>query len=154
MRFDLAYRRILIVLACWLAANSVFAADAPAGDDPSRWEEAIQAFETAARATPEPRDAVVFVGSSSIRFWSTLKEDMQPIPVIQRGFGGSRLGDSTHYAERLVNVYKPRAVVLFAGTNDITPEQSKTPQQLLASYQEFVAKVRKDQPDVPIYFIE
>jgi lysophospholipase L1-like esterase len=158
VRTQYFYNRILLSLlfcfAALLAASGATAADAPAGDDPTRWEDAIKAFEATAQATPEPHDAVVFVGSSSIRFWSTLKEDMSPIPVIQRGFGGSRLGDSAYYAERLVNAYQPHAVVLFAGTNDITPENSKTPEQLLASYKEFVAKVRKGQPNVPIYFIE
>ena len=57
------------------------------------------------------------------------------------------------YAERLVNAYRPRAVVVFAGTNDIHPGATKSPEQLLASYQAFVAKVRADLPKVPIYYI-
>ena len=96
---------------------------------------------------------MVFIGSSSIRLWSTLADDMAPLPVIQHGFGGSKLNDIVHYADRLVNVYQPRAVVVFAGTNDIVPSASKAPEVLLASYQEFVRKIRSDQPSLPIFYI-
>ena len=96
---------------------------------------------------------MVFIGSSSIRLWSTLSDDMQPLPVIQHGFGGSKLNDIVYYAPRLVNVYQPRAVVVFAGTNDIVPAASKEPEALLATYQEFVRIVRADQPSLPIFYI-
>ena len=45
------------------------------------------------------------------------------------------------------------AVVVFAGTNDIHPGNTKPPEQLLATYQRFIAKVRADLPDAPIYYI-
>jgi len=148
------YPVTFLVLVLYLFALPLTAAEQDNRDDPLRWEDTIQEFEKAVALEPEPKDAVLFVGSSSIRRWSSLRVDMAPIPVIQRGFGGSRLGDAAYYAERLVNVHRPRAVVLFSGTNDITPEHAKSPKALLASYQEFVKKVRADLPDVPIYFVE
>lgn len=122
-------------------------------EDPQVWEESIAEFEKGVEANGYPENAVVFVGSSSIRLWTTLQEDMAPIPVIQRGFGGAKLGDVEYYAERLVNAYKPAAVVVFAGTNDISEDMAYTPEQLADTYKSFVSKVRKDQPNVPIYYI-
>jgi len=52
-----------------------------------------------------------------------------------------------------MNAYQPSAVVIFAGTNDITPGAIKTPEQLLYTYQQFVAKVRANNPELPIYYI-
>jgi hypothetical protein len=75
-------------------------------------------------------DVIVFTGSSSITFWSTLEQDMNPLPVINRGFGGSRLNDVVYYAPRLVVAYRPRAVVLFAGTNDLAGSKPKTAQEV------------------------
>lgn len=121
-------------------------------DDPHVWERDIRTFERAARKHPPPSNATLFVGSSSIRFWRSLKDDMHPIPVIQRGFGGSRLAALDFYAERLVE-NNPRVIVVFCGTNDITPKYSKEPQQLLESFRSFVTKVRAKLPDVPIYYI-
>ena len=109
-------------------------------EDPLVWEADIAAFDTLAQVTPPPENALVFVGSSSIRLWDSLIQDMAPIPVIQRGFGGAKLNDVVHYADRLVNAHRPAAVVIFAGSNDLTPGDVKTPEQLLYSYQQFVAK--------------
>lgn len=124
-----------------------------ASEDPAVWEEDIAALEAATAGLHPPGEGIVFIGSSSIRLWSTLAEDMSPLPVIQHGFGGAKLNDVVVYAERLVNAYRPRAVVVFVGTNDIDPNASKEPAVLLASYQAFVARVRKDQPDLPILYI-
>jgi lysophospholipase L1-like esterase len=122
-------------------------------EDPLVWEEAITTLEAKTRCKYGPGQGVVFIGSSSIRLWDSLADDMSPLPVIQHGFGGAKLNDVVHYAERLVNAYRPRAVVVFAGTNDIEPAASKSPQVLLASYQAFVGKVRASQPDLPIFYI-
>lgn len=122
-------------------------------DDPLVWEEAIRELEAATAGRYAPGQAVVFIGSSSIRLWDTLEEDMAPIPVIQHGFGGAKLNDVVHYADRLVSAYRPLAVVVFAGTNDIDPSASKAPEVLLASYQAFVARVRSAQPELPIFYI-
>lgn len=96
---------------------------------------------------------MLFVGSSSIRLWDSLEEDMAPMPVIQRGFGGSRLGDCIHYADRIVTPYNPRALVVFCGTNDIAGDNPKSGETVLGLYQEFVDKVHADLPGLPIYFI-
>ena len=57
------------------------------------------------RAQQPPRHAVLFIGNSSIRAWSTLTEDFLGVPVINRGFGGSAIADSTYYADRIVAPY-------------------------------------------------
>src|SRR5512136_3175724 len=80
--------------------------------DPLAWESTIRKFEARDRIQPPPADVIVFTGSSSITFWSTLEQDMAPLPVINRGFGGSRIDDVVYYADRIVIPYHPRAVVL------------------------------------------
>lgn len=118
---------------------------------PARWEKEIQAFEAQDRQSPPPTDAALFIGSSSIRGWKTLRADFPEIPVINRGFGGSQIADSTHFVERIVLPYKPRLIVMYAGTNDIAA--GKPPSRVFADFQAFVAKVRAGLPDVSIAFI-
>jgi lysophospholipase L1-like esterase len=122
-------------------------------DDPDAWEWAIARFEAEDRRNPPPRGAVVFTGSSSITLWDTLARDMAPLTVINRGFGGSRIDQVARYVDRIVIPYAPRAVVLFAGTNDISGRQPKTAQQVYESYLAFVGNVRAVLPDTPIYYI-
>lgn len=144
---------ILLLLLSWPAYQFYQEIDKSRSEDPLVWEQDIAALENATAGLHPPGEGIVFVGSSSIRLWDSLAQDMAPLPVIQHGFGGAKLGDVVHYADRLVSAHQPRAVVIFAGTNDITPEHAKLPEVLLASYQAFVGRVRAVQPELPILFI-
>ena len=68
----------------------------------SRWEKEISAFETSDKTNPPPKGAILFVGSSTIRKWTTLARDFPGKQVINRGFGGSEIPDSTEFAERII----------------------------------------------------
>jgi lysophospholipase L1-like esterase len=144
---------LVLLLASWPAWQLYVEIGKAHSEDPLVWEDDIAALESGTRGRCGPRECVVFVGSSSIRFWSSLERDMSPIPVIRHGFGGAKLNDLVYYAGRLVNAFQPLAVVVFAGTNDIDPAASKSPRELLSSYQAFVQRVRADQPGLPIYYI-
>src|SRR5689334_9747608 len=104
----------------------------------------INAFADADHDNPPPTNAIVFVGSSSIRLWKTLAQDFPNHQVINRGFGGSQIIDSVNYADRIVFPYKPRQIVMYAGGNDINAK--KTPEQVFADYRAFVAKVHAELP--------
>lgn len=102
---------------------------------------------------PPPADAFLFIGSSSIRLWETLADDMAPLPIIQRGFGGSKLHDATYYIDRIITPYDPRAVVVFSGSNDISGDDPNQPDEVLALYEEFVTGVHEALPGTPIYYL-
>ena len=115
------------------------------------FESEIRAFEaSAAQHFPFP-GAVVFVGSSTIRLWKTLASDFHDLPVLNRGFGGSQVADSVRYADRIVLPYRPRAVVLYAGDNDLAA--GKSPEQVAADVRAFAARVHAALPDVPILYL-
>jgi lysophospholipase L1-like esterase len=122
-------------------------------NNPDAWEWAIARFEARDCVHPPKKNEIVFTGSSSITFWDTLEKDIAPLPVLNRGFGGSRMNDVVRYAHRIVTPYNPRAVVLFAGTNDIAPPKPKTAGEVFEAYKDFVQAVHADLPAVPIYFI-
>lgn len=115
------------------------------------WETDMQRFEAADAQSPPPRGGVLFIGSSSIRFWDTLAQDFPGVPVINRGFGGSELRDSTWYADRIIVPYAPRQILIYAGDNDLNA--GRTPQQLRADFIAFVERVRRDLPKAKIAYI-
>ena len=77
---------------------------------------------------------IIFYGSSSIRLWKTLSQDFIGYPVVNCGFGGSRLSDCLRYVSRVVLRLKPAAVVLYAGDNDLA--QGTLPHQAFASFRD------------------
>jgi lysophospholipase L1-like esterase len=112
----------------------------------------INAFGAADRKQMPPAGAVLFIGSSSIRYWTTLAQDFPEIPVINRGFGGSLIQDSTRYANRIAIPYKPKMIILCAGTNDLA-YGGKNPQQVLGEFQDFVRTVHAALPDTRIVYL-
>jgi lysophospholipase L1-like esterase len=141
-------RSVWTAMLCLLAALKAGAQ--VADPNPARFAGEIRAFaEADAKAMPAT-GAVVFVGSSSIRLWP-MAERFPGKTVINRGFGGSHMSDVNHFVTETVAKYAARAVVLYAGDNDIAA--GKPPAQVLRDYRTFVEKVRSAQPDVDIYFI-
>lgn len=120
--------------------------------DPARFERDIARFEQADAGSMPPERAVLFAGSSSIRLWHEhLVEDMAPLTVVGRGFGGSTMYDLLHYADRVVLPYKPRAIVIYEGDNDI--KEGVEPEQVIEMFDALVAKVHAALPDCRVYML-
>lgn len=115
-----------------------------------RWEPAIRRFEQADRKSPPPKDAILFVGSSSIVNWKT-GECFPDMTTINRGFGGSAVADVLYYVDRIVIPYRPRIIVFYAGDNDIAG--GAPPQRVAEDYIAFVKRVRAALPQTRIIFI-
>lgn len=138
---------LLLTAFALLMPASLRAQDDP---DPARFAQEIEAFEQGDRKNAVPSRPILFVGSSSIRFWSTA-ERFPGHPVINRGFGGSHISDVNHYLARIVLKYAPRAIVYYAGDNDIA--DGKTPAQVVEDYRTFVERVHATLPETRIFFI-
>ncbi|MCI0332245.1 MAG: GDSL-type esterase/lipase family protein [Planctomycetes bacterium] len=136
--------------ACGSTTHASEPARSSAAQDTHRFESEIAAFETWDRQNSWPRDAILFVGSSSIRLWQTA-ESFPDLPVVNRGFGGSEISDVNHYFDRIVAKYKPRAIVFYSGDNDIAA--GKSPQQVYDDFLEFVRLVRERLGKTRIYFL-
>ncbi len=150
LRLVLVVVGILLLLSLWPACQVYDEMEKAQSDDPTVWEDDIRALEA---STAGPVGSVIFTGSSSIRLWRSLADDMAPLPVIRRGFGGAKMGDAVHYASRLVAAEAPAAIVVFVGTNDIVPGKVKPSSELLQDYRKLVSNIWQVHSSVPIYYI-
>jgi len=121
------------------------------GQTTNRWDKDIAAFEAQDKTNPPPKGAILFIGSSSIRLWKTLAEDLPEHKVINRGFGGSEIADSVHFVDRIVVPYQPKRIVMYAGGNDING--GKTPERVASDFKAFVSKVHAKLPETKISYI-
>jgi len=118
----------------------------------ARWQSTLDAFARTDLAQHPADDGVLFVGSSTIRLWSSLSQDFRQVPVIiNRGFGGSTMRDCNALVRELVIQYKPRQVMVYAGDNDLA--EGRAPEDVLASLQNFVRQVRAELPGTRISYI-
>src|SRR5262245_44883577 len=105
----------LTIATLLLLLVSPVASWAQKGADSSRFEKEVAAYEAQDKTSPPPKGQILFIGSSTIRRWTTLAQDYPDYQVINRGFGGSQIADATYFAERLIFPHAPRQVFLRAG---------------------------------------
>ncbi len=116
-----------------------------------RFAEELHAFEVDDEIFEKPECATLFVGSSSIRFWTTLQQDFGRMPTIRRGYGGSTIADTNRNFDRIVAAYRPRRIVYYAGENDINAGMS--PEGVLADFEAFMDMKTRALGDAPVFFI-
>ena len=94
--------------------------------------------------------SILFLGSSSIRLWETLKEDMAPMPLIQRGYGGAHFRDLIFYIDTILNQHDLSMIVCFVA-NDISQKNSnESVKTILRNYDYVIKRIRKKHPTLPI----
>jgi len=116
----------------------------------AKWEKEVAAIEMWLKENPPRPGGVLFVGSSTIRLWD-LKKSFPDAGYVNVGFGGSEIRDCTHFVPRLVAPQKPKAIVFYAGDNDIA--SGRKPEQVLADFTAFAAAVHRDAPTCRIVFL-
>jgi hypothetical protein len=112
----------------------------------------VDRFSKADKVSPPAACQALFVGSSSIVHWKeTLPSDMAPMPVINRGFGGSHIEYVNLWFDQIVAGYRPRAIVFYAGENDL--DAGKSVERVVSDFDEFMDRKAKALGETPVYFI-
>ncbi|TWU15365.1 GDSL-type esterase/lipase family protein [Allorhodopirellula heiligendammensis] len=120
----------------------------------ARWEQEITGLEQLDRSQSDPEDAVMLLGSSSIRLWEDAAEMLAPYPIIRRGYGGARFSDLVVFAKRLVTPHQYKALVVFVA-NDITGSDADRSVDAVRKMVLHVIEVsHQHQPDAPVLLVE
>lgn len=141
-------RHTMLVLSL-LISGSALAQSWPSA---TRFESAIAAFEQKDKQNPPPEGAILCIGSSSMAKWNAhIAQDLAPLTVIPRGFGGSVITNVIYFANRVVFPYKPRAILLYEGDNDTNA--GIPPAVIVDKFEEFFSLVEETMPGTRIYVI-
>ncbi|MEA3388598.1 MAG: GDSL-type esterase/lipase family protein [Pseudomonadota bacterium] len=153
---SIAIRRVAVVaaLAC---AGAMSAAALPArppatpnADPVFPFSNEIEAFARADARGPALANAVLFLGSSSIRLWD-IAASFQDTGTVNRGFGGATTAHVLHYYRRLLPAAPPRAVIVYVGENDLAA--GTPPDRVARDIATLLGRLRKDYPRAPIAFL-
>lgn len=115
------------------------------------YEQDVEALIESDRTTPPPANGILFIGSSIFREWATLEKQMDPLPVFNRAFGGSRTWEVLHFMDRLVLPYKPVIIVYYCGSNDINA--GATPDGIKLRFEQFCDCVKAALPSTKILYV-
>jgi lysophospholipase L1-like esterase len=144
---------LLIALVVGTAVSWAVDTSIPA-DDPrvTRWEEDVAALEALDRGPP-PAGEILFIGSSSVRLWTTIADDMAPWPAVGRGYGGARYRDLCHFVPRLVVNHDPTAIVVFVANDLAAPAEGQHVETVMIDVRATHARIRERHPRVPLLFV-
>lgn len=118
--------------------------------DVERSEGSIKIFENKDKEKMPAPGGIVFAGSSTFTKWQSAAQDLAPLPIINRGFGGSTLPEVIHYADRTILKYHPKTVVIYC-ENDMFGKKKKSPEQVRDAYVKLTKIIHDKEPKAFIY---
>lgn len=113
----------------------------------------IQDFKKGDSLNPPPKNAILFVGSSSFRKWTDAEQIFAAYPVINRGFGGSALPDVIRYADDIIFPYQPRQIFIYCGDNDLAASDTVTADIVVQRFRQLFQLIRSRMKGVSIAFV-
>ncbi len=142
-------RGITLLTLVTLLPMTSLAADYP---DPGAWDSTMYGFALEDEIIGERHGAIVATGSSSMRFWDNrIHDDLAPLTIISRGFGGSNMNDVLHHLDTLVLKHKPRAVLLYEGDNDVS--QGVDTDTIISTFKAAFDRIHAQDASVRIYVL-
>jgi len=114
-----------------------------------RYKTDIEAFRRWDSKSTTPKNAILFVGSSSIVLWQT-SDAFVSYPIINRGFGGSTLLELDHFYNDVISKYAPAVIVIYCD-NDVYMGQGPT--TALERFEALSSRIEQDLPKTRVMFL-
>ena len=118
------------------------------------WETHIQKFDSLNAVEYSDANTLLVTGSSSVRLWDSIHTDLGDYQVMQRGYGGAKLSDFNHYADRIIKPHQFKAIVIFVANDISGGENDRTPREVLGLFKTLVNQIRERNQETPVFWIE
>ena len=141
-------KKIKIIVVALLWAGILFAQD----QKPVFWDD-IQAFKKQDSVSFPPKNAILFIGSSSFTMWKDVQQYFPSYTIINRGFGGSSLPDVIRYANDIILPYQPKQIVIYCGENDVAASDSVTGKLVYNRFKQLFTIIRNRYPKVKVTYV-
>lgn len=138
--------RVIIFLLLW--TGSLLAQE----QKPAFWDD-IQAFKKQDSISSPPKNAILFIGSSSFTMWRDVQKDFPGYTIINRAFGGSTLLDQLRYVKDVVFPYNPKQIVIYCGENDLAASDTVSGNTVANRFYKLFTLIRNKFPRAQITYI-
>ena len=119
---------------------------------PAFWDD-IQAFKKQDSISFPPKNAILFIGSSTFTMWKKVQDDFTGYTIINRAFGGSSLPDLIRYTDDIIFPYQPKQIVIYCGDNDLAGSDTITAQIVFERFKNLFQLIRSGMEKVPVVFV-
>lgn len=121
--------------------------------DPAQWvtryQKSIDKYIDENRTMEDRSCDALFFGSSSINRWNTIYDDMAPMKVLRRSYGGATIRDMIYNYDVIARGYDPKVFVLYVGNDITTSATGISVGDTYDLFRVFINMVRRDYPDTP-----
>jgi lysophospholipase L1-like esterase len=139
-------KKLSLIILLLIAFINLKAQDAPFYKD-------IQEFKKQDSIKFPPKNAVLFVGSSTFTKWKDVQAYFPNHVIINRGFGGSSLPDVIRYANDIIFPYEPKQIVIYCGENDFAITGGIEPEIVANRVKQLIDLIRTRYPKVDVAYI-
>jgi lysophospholipase L1-like esterase len=140
----ISLKTALLLLLCTFNSALLLA------QNPERFTKEVDSI-VAANQSFQKDNLVLFTGSSSIRLWKNLSVAFPEHNVLNMGFGGSEMADLLYFTDQLIIPFQPRQIFIYEGDNDLSV--GRTAEQIIASADSLLLRVRQHLPEAEVVFI-
>ena len=141
-------RTSAIFTACFIATQLIRAEETSATTATHKYTDSVSAFALA--PTPAP-GGILLVGSSIFFKWKNCTQDLAPLPITNRAFGGSRTSDQLFFFNEVVPNSHASLVVWYCGSNDINGK--KTPESIIENTKLWIIRTQSVLPKAHILLV-
>jgi hypothetical protein len=138
---------LLLAGTALLPAQSTHTADSAA---PAKHKYTDDVAKLAAAPAPVP-GGILMVGSSIFRKWTNCTEDLAPLPVTNRAFGGSRTKDQLFFFDQIVPSSQAALIVWYCGSNDVKGDVP--PGDILKNTKEWITRTQAALPQARVLLV-
>ena len=114
-----------------------------------RFENTIKSFQNFDDRNTIAKNAVLFIGSSSIAGWKT-SLSFPEFPIINRGIGGINMDEILYYYKVLIKKHSPSIIAIYC---DIGIEQGKSVNEAVNAFKVLTNKIKTDLPETSILLL-
>lgn len=147
MKINSIKYNILILLAI-----SVFNFQLSAQEYPTLWNEIVD-FKELDASDSISKSRILFIGSSSFKFWKDVNDYFPNHQIINRGFGGSTLVDVTRYFYDIIVPYNPDQVIIYCGENDFAFDNDLSVEEFFLRFETLYGMIRVNFPRATINYL-
>ena len=132
---------LLFIFTCFLLACNTNSQPGTKTSPPF-WND-IQNFKKQDSIHFPPKNAILFIGSSSFTKWTDVQDYFPGYTIINRGFGGSTLLDQIRYVNDIVFPYQPKQIIIYCGENDLASSDTVTAAMVVDRFKQLYKIIRE-----------
>lgn len=99
------------------------------------------------------RGRLVIVGSALMDYWATAQSDFGSTKIINNAISHTTLAEWRGWRKKLITDYKPKAVVICLGTEDLDANPAMSADDLANSMQDFIRAIHRTSKKAKVFFV-